>query len=118
MASTCGKKRRANNEKSDINGSTDYSTQWLCVDLHGNTNADRWLVAPAVELRRAAREAGVPAPQIAVLTSLGSGDAGALRERVHAFREAGATRIIHAARYDTAEEFRAQAYTLGAIKGA
>ncbi|MGH7894957.1 MAG: TIGR03619 family F420-dependent LLM class oxidoreductase [Candidatus Binatia bacterium] len=64
------------------------------------------LRAPAAELRAQAASAGQPAPEIAVLTGLSLGDPAAARDQVAAYREAGATRVIHGARYADVDEFR------------
>jgi probable F420-dependent oxidoreductase len=64
------------------------------------------VLAPAVAtLRARAAEAGASAPEVAVLTSLPLGDRSAARERVARYAEAGATRLIHGARYADASAF-------------
>src|SRR5687767_2608016 len=57
------------------------------------------LRAPAANLRRQAGDAGLPAPEVVVLGSLPLGDRAAARDAVAAYRDAGATRVIHAERY-------------------
>ena len=64
------------------------------------------LRAPAADLRRQAAEAGLPAPEIAVLTALPLGDAAAARGLVAAYRDAGATRLIHGLRYMDLDGFQ------------
>jgi probable F420-dependent oxidoreductase len=61
----------------------------------------------AAELRGRAAEGGLPAPEVAVLTALPLDDPGRARERLARYREAGATRVVHGARYPDAEGFRA-----------
>ena len=61
---------------------------------------------PAAELRRRAAAAGLPTPEIAVLTALPSGDPAAARALVAAYRDAGATRLIHGGRYADLDDFR------------
>ena len=61
---------------------------------------------PAADLRRQAAEAGLPAPEIAVLTALPLGDAAAARGLVAAYRDAGATRLIHGLRYMDLDGFQ------------
>jgi probable F420-dependent oxidoreductase len=61
---------------------------------------------PAADLRRQAAEAGLPAPEIAVLTALPLGDAAAARGLVAAYRDAGATRLIHGLRYTDFDGFQ------------
>ena len=64
------------------------------------------LRAPAADLRRQAAEAGLPAPEIAVLTALPLGDAAAARGLVGAYGDAGATRLIHGLRYMDLDGFQ------------
>jgi probable F420-dependent oxidoreductase len=61
---------------------------------------------PASELRRQATAAGLAVPEIAVLTALPLGDPAAVRALVAAYREAGATRLIHGGRYADLDDFR------------
>ena len=64
------------------------------------------LRAPAAELRALAADAGLAAPEIAVLTALPLGDVAGARALVAAYRDAGATRLVHGARYDDLDGFR------------
>jgi hypothetical protein len=48
------------------------------------------------------------------MTGLALGDAGRAAEQARAFREAGATRLVHGGRYADAEEFRRAVEVLGA----
>ena len=57
------------------------------------------LRGPAAELRGQAARAGLPTPEIAVMTGLPYGDPARARDVVAAYRDAGATRLIHAERY-------------------
>jgi len=61
---------------------------------------------PASELRQRAAAAGLPAPEVVVLTALPVHDAAAARALVAAYRDAGATRLIHSGRYTGLDEFR------------
>src|SRR5216117_92213 len=61
----------------------------------------------AAELRARAKEAGLDAPPIAVLTTLPLDDGAAARDRLARYAEAGASRVIHGARYADAAAFRA-----------
>lgn len=73
------------------------------------------LAAPAAELRAAAGRAGLPVPEVAVLTTLPLSDLAAARDLVARYAAAGATRIIHGARYLEAAEFRAALDGLAAV---
>jgi probable F420-dependent oxidoreductase len=74
---------------------------WLPTGLppHG-------LSAPAADLRAQAAAAGLPPPEIAVLTSLPLADPAAARDAIAAYGDAGATRLIHAERYGDFDAFR------------
>jgi len=74
---------------------------WLPMGL-----APDALRTPAAELRARAAEAAQPPPEIAVLTGLPLDDPAASRDLLAAYREAGATRVIHGARYADVDEFR------------
>ena len=66
------------------------------------------VLAPAVrDLRARAAAAGAPAPEVAVLTTLPLADPPAAHDALAAYAEAGATRVIHGARYEDAAEFEA-----------
>jgi probable F420-dependent oxidoreductase len=65
------------------------------------------LAEPVAELRALAARAALPPPEVAVLTSLPLDDRPAARARVAAYAEAGATRVIHGARYADANGFLA-----------
>jgi alkanesulfonate monooxygenase SsuD/methylene tetrahydromethanopterin reductase-like flavin-dependent oxidoreductase (luciferase family) len=75
---------------------------WLPVGLPPDV-----LRAPVAELRTAAAAVGVPPPEVAVMTSLPLDDPAATRERLAAYADAGATRVIHGARYADLAEFEA-----------
>ena len=61
---------------------------------------------PAADLRRQAAEAGLPIPEITVLTALPLGDTAAARGLIAAYRDAGATRLIHGLRYTDLDGFQ------------
>lgn len=66
-------------------------------------------LAPLVAtLREQAAAAGAPQPPVAVMTALPLDDRSAARDLVHRYAEAGATRLIHGARYADESEFRAR----------
>ncbi len=61
---------------------------------------------PIAELRAQAVAAGVPPPEVAVMTSLPLGDPARARDAIAAHRDAGATRLIHGERYADFDAFR------------
>jgi len=61
----------------------------------------------AGELRERAAAAGLPPPEVAVLTLLPLGEPEAARDLLARYAEAGATRVIHGERYADASAFRA-----------
>jgi probable F420-dependent oxidoreductase len=68
------------------------------------------------ELRRLAAAAGKPAPEVAVMTRLPLDDVGAARVLVDAYAAAGATRVIHGARYREASEYARQVDALAGVR--
>jgi probable F420-dependent oxidoreductase len=75
---------------------------WIPVGL------DPTALAPLVaDLRARAAAAGQPAPEVAVMTALPLEDTARARDLLAAYREAGATRVVHGARYADAAAFRA-----------
>ena len=74
------------------------------------------IVPHAARLRELAEEARRPAPEVVVLTQLPLDDAEQAAQRVRAFAEAGATRLVHAARYADATGFRSSAEALAALR--
>jgi probable F420-dependent oxidoreductase len=64
------------------------------------------LRVPAANLRRQAADAGLAPPEVVVLGSLPLADRGAARDLVAAYRDAGATRVIHAERYAGLDDVR------------
>src|SRR5437870_12635711 len=64
------------------------------------------LPPPAAELRTRAAEAGLDAPPIAGLTTLPLDDPAAARARLPRYTDAGASRVIHGARYADAAAFQ------------
>ncbi len=73
------------------------------------------LEEPAAELRRLAREAGRPEPEIVALSALDTRHPARMAERAEAFEKAGATRLVHGAPYRDAAEFRAHAEAIGSL---
>ena len=71
----------------------------------------------AAELRARAAEAGLEAPPIAVLTTVPLDDVAAARDRLARYAEAGASRVIHGARYADAAAFRTMLDRLVAAAG-
>src|SRR5438552_3434698 len=65
------------------------------------------LAQPVTELRRMAAEAGLPAPEVAVMTILPLDDRAAARELLARYAEAGATRVVHGARHADTNAFLA-----------
>lgn len=64
-------------------------------------------LAPAASaLREQAAAAGIAAPEVAVLTTLPLDDVPAATDLLHRYAAAGATRVIHGARYADESEFR------------
>jgi probable F420-dependent oxidoreductase len=61
---------------------------------------------PIADLRAQAAATGLPAPEVAVLTSLPVSDAAAARNLVAAYGDAGVGRVIHGARYEDLDGFR------------
>jgi alkanesulfonate monooxygenase SsuD/methylene tetrahydromethanopterin reductase-like flavin-dependent oxidoreductase (luciferase family) len=89
-----------------------HGAGWMPIGL------DPAALAPlAAELRRRAAAAGVPAPEIAAVTTLPLEDAVRARERLRLYAEAGATRVIHGARYADLDAFRALLEGLAAAAG-
>jgi probable F420-dependent oxidoreductase len=64
-------------------------------------------------LNAEAERAKAPRPEVVVMTGLPLGDAGRAVERARAFRDAGATRLVHGGRYTDAKEFRRAVEVLG-----
>jgi probable F420-dependent oxidoreductase len=64
------------------------------------------LRAPVSELRRLNAAAGKPEPEVAVFTRLPIDDPAQARDLAAAYAAAGATRLIHAARYTDAAGYR------------
>ena len=73
-------------------------------------------LAPLVAtLREQAAAAGAPAPPVAVMTTLPLDDTVAARALVQRYADAGATRLVHGARYADESEFRARLERLAAV---
>jgi probable F420-dependent oxidoreductase len=77
-------------------------------------------LAPVIaDLRERAATAGRPTPEVVVLTGLPLDDPSKAAARARAFAEAGATRLVHAARYADAAEFaRAADLMAGPVRAA
>jgi len=73
---------------------------WMPVGLPPDA-----LAVPVAELRDAARAVGDPMPEVAVMTSLPLADPAAARDALARYASAGATRVIHGARYADAAGF-------------
>jgi probable F420-dependent oxidoreductase len=71
----------------------------------------------AAELRTRAADAGLPRPEVAVLTTLPLDDRAAARGRLDAFADAGADRVIHGQRYADLHGFRTMLDALAAVAG-
>src|SRR5438094_6976724 len=71
----------------------------------------------AAGLRARAKEAGLDAPPMPALTTLPLADGAAARDRLARYAEAGASRVIHGARYPDAAAFRAMLDRLVAAAG-
>jgi probable F420-dependent oxidoreductase len=80
-----------------------YGDGWM--PMGGEPGA---LASRVRELRERAQAAGRPAPEVVVMTSLLADSPARAAERVQALRAAGATQLVHAARYADADEFRRQ----------
>jgi probable F420-dependent oxidoreductase len=63
------------------------------------------LAAPVARLRELFRAASKPAPELAVMTRLPLEDGERAADLARAYRELGATRLVHANRYSDASEF-------------
>ena len=76
-----------------------HDAGWLPMGLSPDM-----LREPAAELRQQAAAAGKPPPEVAVMGSLPLSDRTRTREAMAAYRDAGATRLIHAERYATIDD--------------
>lgn len=73
------------------------------------------IVEPVARLRALADERRRPEPEVVVLTGLPLGDPLAAADAARAWAAAGATRIIHGARYESVDEFRCNADALAEL---
>jgi hypothetical protein len=71
----------------------------------------------ATELRDRAAAAGIPSPEVAVLTRLPLDERQQARERLAEYAAAGATRVIHGERYAGAAGFRSVLDRLASAAG-
>ena len=67
-------------------------------------------------LRDEMRAAGKPDPDVSVVTELPLDDRAAATERLRAFADVGATRVVHTSRYGDAAVFERAARTLAALR--
>jgi len=89
-----------------------YGDGWLPI---GTKPAE--LAAHTATLRELFAAAGKPAPEVAVMTRLPLEDRAHASELAQAYREAGATRLVHGNRYADASEFAEQAEALARLAG-
>jgi probable F420-dependent oxidoreductase len=87
-----------------------HGAGWLPIGL-----APDALAPLAKRLREAATAQGRPVPDVAVMTALPLDDRGAARDLLARYAAAGATRVVHGARYAEAAAFRAMLDRLAAI---
>jgi alkanesulfonate monooxygenase SsuD/methylene tetrahydromethanopterin reductase-like flavin-dependent oxidoreductase (luciferase family) len=82
---------------------------WLPMGL-----SPELLREPAARLRTEAAAAGLEPPEVVVLTAFPD-DAGAARDLVAAYADAGATRLVHGGRYADLDDFRRTLDVIAAI---
>lgn len=87
-----------------------HAAGWMPMGL-----APDALREPADRLRAEAARRGLATPEIVILTTLPLADEAAARDTVARYAEAGATRVIHAARYADATAFRTMVEGLARI---
>jgi probable F420-dependent oxidoreductase len=83
---------------------------WLPIGLPPDALAPR-----VADLNARAARAGLPPPEVGIMTELPLGDRAAARDVVARYAAAGATRVIHGARYADADAFRAMLDRLAAV---
>lgn len=88
-----------------------YGDGWMPMGLPPDD-----LRAPVAELRRLATAAGKPNPEVAVLTRLPFDGPRQARDVIAAYADAGATRMVHGARYTDAAGYRAQVEGLARLR--
>ena len=91
-----------------------FGDGWMPILPKGGDPAA--LQAPIATFCAEMRAAGKTEPEIAVVSELPLDDRAAAADRVRAFAEAGATRVIHAWRYPDAAAFARAAETLAALR--
>jgi hypothetical protein len=74
------------------------------------------LRAPVAELRELMSAAGRPDPEVAVFTRLPIDDAERARDLLSGYAAAGATRVIHGARYTDEAGYRRQVEAIGKLR--
>ncbi len=87
-----------------------YGDGWMPIGLRPEQ-----LGVPVADLRARFASAGKPAPEIAVMTRLPLEDPARAAGFARAYRDAGATRLVHGNRYADAAEFGAQAEALARL---
>jgi len=87
-----------------------YGDGWMPIGLKPAE-----LTPHVAELRELFAAAKKPAPEIAVMTRLPLDDRARASDLVLAYREAGATRLVHSSRYEDAAEFTRHAEALAQI---
>jgi len=88
-----------------------YGDGWMPMGLSPDD-----LRAPVAELRELMAAAGRPDPEVAVFTRLPIDDADKVRALLAAYAAAGATRVIHGARYTDEAGYRKQVEGLGRVR--
>lgn len=87
--------------------SVEFGEGWLPMAMRPEQIED-----PVDRLRALAQERGKPTPEVVVMTGLPLSSPEATREAAHAWARAGATHVIHGARYSEAGEFERAAHAL------
>jgi probable F420-dependent oxidoreductase len=88
-----------------------YGDGWMPMGLSPDD-----LRAPVAELRELMAAAGRPDPEVAVFTRLPIDDAERARDLLSAYAAAGATRVIHGARYTDEAGYRRQVEAIGKLR--
>ena len=85
---------------------------WMPMGLDPDALAPR-----AAALRAEAAQAGLPVPEVAVMTALPLGDPAKARDLLARYAAAGADRVIHGQRYADVGEFETRLRALAAASG-
>jgi len=78
-----------------------FGDGWMPIGMEPDA-----LRADVAQLRELMAAAGKPPPEVVVLTGFPLGDPPAAAARARAYADAGATRLVHGARYEDADAFR------------